>query len=282
MQRKYNPAHFILTNIVFSSLTVLMVGIDAHAQIAFVSNRAGDHIIYKIYVMDANGKNLRRLTDNHHSELEPSWSPGGKRIAFVSGRDRNLEIYVMDTNGRNQRNLSNNPVNDRHPSWSPDGKHIAFTSSGDRKIADLHANWQIYVMDTDGGNRRNLTKNASRDENPSWSPDGKRIAFDSYRDGNHEIYVMDTDGKNQRNLTNNPSKDRDPSWSPDGKRIAFSSNRARKKPEIYVMDADGGNPRNLTQNPHDDTDPAWYDPAFAVAPVGKQFTVWGWLKQVAR
>ena len=108
-----------------------------------------------------------------------------------------------------------------------------------------------------------------------------QIAFVSDRDGNEEIYVMDTDGKNQRNLTNNRSSDDDPSWSPSGKRIAFSSKRDGND-EIYVMDTDGQNPRQLTNNPLHDYEPAWYRPVFAVAPVGKQFTVWGWLKQVVR
>jgi TolB protein len=92
---------------------------------------------------------------------------------------------------------------------------------------------------------------------------------------------MDADGGNQQNLTNNPFSDRDPSWSPDGKRIAFVSNRDGNR-DIYVMDADGSNPQRLTNNRRNDINPAWFDPAFAVAPAGKKFTMWGWLKQVDR
>ena len=104
-----------------------------------------------------------------------------------------------------------------------------------------------------------LTNHESSDYNPSWSPDGKRIAFTSFRNGRKwDIYVMDADGDNQRRLTNHPDGDWNPSWSPDGKRIAFVSNRTRDlNPDIYVMDADGSNPRNLTNHPDDDEAPAW-------------------------
>ena len=83
---------------------------------------------------------------------------------------------------------------------------------------------------------------------PTWSPDGKRIAFSSNRDGNLEIYVMNADGSQQTRLTNNSSFDDYPAWSPDGKRIAFTSYRDRKY-EIYVMNADGSGMRQLTEQP---------------------------------
>jgi Tol biopolymer transport system component len=100
MQRRYNLA---LATVVLLGLTVLMIGVDAQAQIAFVSNRSGN---WDIYVMDADGGNPRNLTKNRHNDWHPSWSPDGKRIAFASNRDGNLEIYVMDADGGNPRNLT--------------------------------------------------------------------------------------------------------------------------------------------------------------------------------
>ena len=114
-----------------------------------------------------------------------------------------------------------------------------------------------------------------------------QIAFASTGDWkNYEIYVMDADGKNQRRLTRNPARDWHPSWSPDGERIIFVSHRDGNY-EIYVMNADGARQvRRRTKDGSEDTDPTWFDPAFvvevapfAVGPVGKQFTMWGWLKQ---
>ena len=154
---------------------------------------------------------------------------------------------------------------------------IVFSSNRD-------GNWEIYVMDDDGDNQRNLTNNPGDDKDPSWSPNGKRIAFSSARNGElHDIYVMDADGGNLLNITNHPDSDWNPSWSPDGKRIAFVSNRTKDlNPDIYVMDADGGNPQNLTNNPHSDITPAWFNSPFSVSPSDKKFTMWGWVKQVDR
>ena len=206
------------------------------------------------------------------------------QITFVSNRDGNPEIYVMDADGKNQHRLTNHPDNDWSPSWSPDGKRIVFFSNRDGHVIRGGSAYEIYVMDADGDNQQRLTENRKNDWFPSWSPDGKRIAFASDRKGdlqNFEIYVMDADGDNQQRLTENRKNDWFPSWSPDGKRIAFASNRDGNY-GIYVMDADGRNPQNLSNNPHDDVSPAWLNSPFSVSPAGKKFTMWGRLKQIDR
>ena len=214
MQRRYNLAHLILASVIVLVLTPMMVVVGAQARIAFSSDRAGNS---EIYVMDADGKNPRNLTNPPDRDYSPSWSPDGKRIAFTSERDGNDEIYVMDADGGNQQNLTNHPGRDSVPSWSPDGKRIAFVSDRDR-LLDIHGfpTSEIYVMDADGENPQNLTNNRHDDRSPSWSPDGKRIVFISYRDGHFigdfelitsEIYVMDVDGGNQQRLTENRRND---------------------------------------------------------------------------
>jgi Tol biopolymer transport system component len=214
-----------------------------------------------IYMMDAQGGNLRRLTDNAMEDTLPVWSPDGRQIAFSSNRDGNWEIYVMNSDGSRQTRLTNDPADDVIPAWSPDGKQIAFVSARD-------GNADVYVMNADGREVRRLTDNPANDQNPVWSPDGKRLSFDSFRDGNQEIYVMNADGSGQIRLTDNPSNDGAPSWSPNGRQIAFGSNRTDAiciigecdpagPSRIFIMNADGSGIAPLTAGEANDLLPVW-------------------------
>src|SRR5205085_3626152 len=172
------------------------------SKIAFRSNRDGN---YEIYVMDADGSNQTRLTNNPAEDYEPFFSPDVSKIAFTSQRDGNYEIYLMNADGTGQTNLTNNAADDVRPAYSPDGSKIAFISNRD-------GNYEIYVMNTDGTGQTRLTNNAAFDEDPKFSPDGSKIAFISNRDGNYEIYVMNPDGSSQVRLTNNSADDVSPDW----------------------------------------------------------------------
>ena len=115
MRRGTKMLPLILAVVVALSLRPLIVCIEVQAQIAFASDRDGN---YEIYVMDTDGRNQRRLTENPAHDLQPSWSPDGEHIAFVSDRDGNQEIYVMDADGKNQRRLTRNGSPDTDPSLS--------------------------------------------------------------------------------------------------------------------------------------------------------------------
>lgn len=180
-------------------------------RIAFVSNRDDNG---EIYVMNSDGSGLSRLTHNTVSDTHPVWSPDGRWIAYVSDEGGNNEIYVISADGAGQVNLTNDPTDDTDPVWSPDGMQLAFASY-------RSGNSEIYVVDIPDPvlpdnlpTPVNLTQNAAYDWNPVWSPDGKRLAFISDRDGNFEIYLMNADGSGQTNLTQNPAADTDPIWRP--------------------------------------------------------------------
>ena len=215
-------------------------------RIAFYSSRDGD---LDIYVMNADGSGVTRLTEHPGDDWGPDWSPDGQLIAFTSERDGDLDIYVMNADGSGVTRLTEHPGDDEGPDWSPDGQLIAFTSERD---GDL----DIYVMNADRSGVRQLTDNPGRDWSPAWSPGGGLIAFTSERDGNTDIYVMNADGSGVTQLTNHPGYDNAPAWSPGGEQIAFTSDRDGDL-DIYVTNPDGSGVRQLTDNLGRDGSPAW-------------------------
>ena len=216
----------------------------------------GDRRHKEIYITNADGTEVRRLTDNFVSETRPVWSHDGRKILFSSGRDwdnfSDQEIFVMNADGTNMVRLTHNEVRDSDADWSPDGMHIVFASWRDGEDAE------IFVMNADGTRVVPLTDNSSLDRNPKWSPDGRQIVFNSVRDGEDtEIFVMNADGTNAVPLTDNTASDYHPAWSPDGQRIAFCSNRQNDEYELYTMSTDGTDVIQLTNYSGFCTDPAW-------------------------
>lgn len=231
------------------------------SMIAFSSDRDNPGGNHDIFVMKPNGSQVRNLSNNPLShDQAPAWSPDRTRIAFEARRDeKNSEIYVMTADGKNLVRLTLNRWFSSDPSWSPDGRKIAFESErvGNWEIGKIRK-LEIYVMAPDGNNHVRLTNNSGVDRDPSWSPDGRKIAFTSGRRGraNPQIHVMASNGNGPARLTRSPKADSSPSWSPNGRKIAFSSKRDGNG-EIYVINANGKNLVRLTRHPEDDHSPGW-------------------------
>jgi TolB protein len=162
-------------------------------NIVFVSDRDGNR---ELYVMKADGSDVRRLTADPAVDDWPAWASnvrlhGGSEIAFESNRNRNLDIYSILPDGSDRRRLTDDPNRDFAPAWAPDGMRIAFVS--DRDGADD----EIYVMNADGTGQTRLTESPGEDGAPAWSHDGQRITFTSERDGHRARYSMNSDGSAQ-------------------------------------------------------------------------------------
>jgi Tol biopolymer transport system component len=211
---------------------------------------------YDIVTAQADGTDVRRLTDVPGYDAEATLSPDGETIVFTSVRDGDLEIYTMEVDGGNVRRLTHEPGYDGGPFFSPDGKRIVYRRDVHPDEASL-ARYrellaenlyrprvlEIWVMDADGGNKRQVTELGAASFAPFFHPDGKRILFSSNhpepRGRNFDLYLIGDDGTGLERVTTDPSFDGFPMFSPDGKRLVFASNRGGKKrgeTNLFVVD----------------------------------------------
>lgn len=199
----------------------------------------GDNIDNNIFLMRPDGSEKKQITEHPFRDGHSKFSPDGKKIIFNSQRDdegilelKNYELYEMNIDGSKVKRLTDYFEWDTYPSYSPDGKRILWR----RILADSTAprgyNSEIFSMNSDGSDVKNLTKHKSYDGYPEWSPDGRHIVFASSRHGRNtghiQLFTMNADGSNVRQLTWNKvgEEDNRPDWSIDGKRIVF--NRVNK------------------------------------------------------
>jgi Tol biopolymer transport system component len=228
-------------------------GSDA-ADIAFVSSRTG---YYALYVMSADGKGERQLTEHDGGppqgesvfwQMEPAWSPDATKIAYAGVRKGAPHIFVMNADGTGVEQLTSGKTNDTHPTWSPDGGSIAFVRDGD-----------IYVMGAEGASPKRISDIDAQESDPAWSPDGEWIAYIKRTPGTpvQNLWLMRPDGSESHALTRQSGRAFTPAWSPDSKRIVFSMNKDEALFELFTIGVDGKDLRSVVGTTHDNFEPAW-------------------------
>jgi Tol biopolymer transport system component len=200
---------------------------------------------FDLYTVARDGSDLRRLTSYGVYTTEGILSPDGKRIVFTSLKDGDLDIYTMSVDGTDVRRLTSAPGYDGGPWWSPDGKRIVYRAYHPTDPAELEDyrtllaqrvirpnKMELWLMNADGSEQRQVTHLGGANFGPSWTPDGKRIIFSSNhknpRSANFDLYLVAPDGTGLTQLTNDEGFDGFPMFSPNGKKLIWGSGRYAK------------------------------------------------------
>jgi len=230
--------------------------------IAFVSQRDGN---WEIYVVQADGSGLTRLTDNDVVDSEPAWSPDGKQIAYRSRLDGSSDIFIMGADGSDPVNLIRDPAeswdDEFAPSFRPGTDELALYTDRppfdtECRVGGVH---QLAFMTIDGGAESITHARFALGENQSlaWSPDGSTLAFSQICNGAVPgLYLWDSAMQTVEPLTPDGTLAVYPAWSPDGRQLAFVGGEDGNN-EILVMDLASGAITNVTQHPARDTHPTW-------------------------
>jgi Tol biopolymer transport system component len=208
------------------------------SRLAFVSRRDGT---FHVYVMNADGTGIHRLTNTAKDDHNPSWSADGTRIVY----SREGALFVTPAAGGAARRVGRGLGSATDPAWSPDGKEIAYDY---RRPG--YQNRELYVMNADGSRIRQLTDLGRTSALPAWSPDGRRIAFQSdIRLGHTEIYTVRANGGGLAQATRSDTDALEPAWSPSGG-LSFVRDGS-----IWLEN--GGDETQLTSDKDNASSPAW-------------------------
>ena len=220
-------------------------------EIAFESDYEGPTLIYSC---KPDGSDFKKVHEKSVFEVHPCWNSDHTQIAFSSLEDSNLYIYDLTNNQISI--IINTEGLDYSPNFSPDGKSVVFV--GSVIISHDDADWEIFTVNIDGTNLKQLTNKNGSYSLPHYSPDGAIIIFSNNMTGYTKLYTMDAEGNNIVQISDNSDwEDLDGTFSPDGKKVVFQSDRSGND-DIWVMPVD--NPAaaiNLTNNPATDISPDW-------------------------
>ena len=203
---------------------------------------------YRLVISDADGQNIRNAMNSGEPIISPSWSPDGKKVAYVSFEDRKPVIYVHELATGRRIAISNQKGNNSAPAWSPDGKKLAISLSKD-------GNTQIYSINADGSDLHRLTRGRTIDTEPQYSADGRSIYFTSDRGGNPQIYRMSSEGEQAegaKRITYKQGFVTSPRISPDGKYLVYIANISGAF-RLYILNLATGDSQSLTDGSSDES-----------------------------
>jgi TolB protein len=217
-------------------------------QIAYVtaSARAGRPSIYRLFVADADGLNEQKRLESPEPIMSPTWSPDGRRIAYVSFENKVAEIYVQTLSSGGRQKISSRAGINGAPAWSPDGRLLALTLSRGEGNSD------IFTLDIASQVLTRLTDQRSIETEAAWSPDGRMVYFTSDRAGGPQIYRVPPGGGAAQRVTFEGNYNARPRISPDGKRLAVVTND-RGNYRIALVDLERGFTQVLTEGRQDES-----------------------------